>query len=72
MPHYAARFAAALTVRENVLNIALRAAYANGNFPNTLPSDLAGIPDWLTTNANQELMFSLFMRIKAAAILPKT
>ena len=44
MPDHAG-FAAALTVREHVLNTALTAAHANGTFPNTLKRDLPGGPE---------------------------
>ena len=37
-------FAAAVTVREDVLRIALLAAYANGSFPKSLNADLPGGP----------------------------
>jgi hypothetical protein len=43
MPDHA-DFAAAVTVREHVLNVALLAAYANGSFPKTLEADLPGGP----------------------------
>lgn len=43
MPDHAG-FAAAATVREHVLNVALLAAYANGSFPKALKADLPGGP----------------------------
>lgn len=43
MPDHAG-FAAAVTVREHVLGVALQAAYANGSFPKTLKADLPGGP----------------------------
>lgn len=39
-----AGFAAAVTVREQVLNVALLAAYGNGSFPRQLKADLPGGP----------------------------
>ena len=39
-----AGFAAAVTVREQVLNVALLAAYGNGSFPRELKADLPGGP----------------------------
>jgi len=39
-----AGFAAAVTVREHVLDVALLAAYANGSFPTRLTADLPGDP----------------------------
>jgi hypothetical protein len=39
-----AGFAAAVTVREHVLKVALQAAYANGSFPKVLKADLPGDP----------------------------
>ncbi len=43
MPDHAG-FAAAVTVREHALNVALLAAYANGSFPKVLKADLPGGP----------------------------
>lgn len=43
MPDHAG-FAAAVTVREHTLNVALLAAYANGSFPKVLVADLPGGP----------------------------
>jgi hypothetical protein len=45
-----AGFAAAVTVREHVLDIALQAAYANGSFPRTLAADLPGDPPGVRTD----------------------
>ena len=49
MPDHAG-FAAAVTVRENVLNVALLAAYSNGSFPKVLEADLPGGPPDVATN----------------------
>ncbi len=43
MPDHAG-FAAAVTVREHALNVALLAAYANGTFSKQLQRDLLGGP----------------------------
>ena len=45
-----AGFAAAVTVREQVLKTALLAAYANGSFPTVLATDLPGGPPEVATN----------------------
>jgi hypothetical protein len=45
-----AGFAAAVTVREQVLKTALLAAYANGSFPTTLTADLPGGPPEVATD----------------------
>lgn len=45
-----AGFAAAVTVREHVLDIAVHAAYANGSFPRMLAADLPGGPPEVATN----------------------
>ena len=45
-----ADFAAAVTVREHVLNVALLAAYANGSFPKVLAANLPGGPPEVAAN----------------------
>lgn len=45
-----AGFAAAVTVREHALRVALQAAYANGTFPRTLAVDLPGGPPGVFTD----------------------
>jgi hypothetical protein len=45
-----ADFAAAVTVREHVLNVALLAAYANGSFPKVLSANLPGGPPEIAAN----------------------
>jgi hypothetical protein len=45
-----ADFAAAVTVREHVLNTALLAAYANGSFPQLFQADLPGGPPEVAAN----------------------
>lgn len=49
MPDHAG-FAAAVTVREDVLNVVLLAAYANGSFPKVLEADLPGGPPDVAAN----------------------
>lgn len=49
MPDHAG-FAAAVTVREHVLSVALLAAYANGSFPKVLATDLPGGPPEVAAN----------------------
>jgi hypothetical protein len=45
-----AGFAAAVTVREHALSVALLAAYANGSFPQVLEGDLPGGPPEVAAN----------------------
>lgn len=49
MPDHAG-FAGAVTIRENVLNIALLSAYANGSFPTVLAGSIPGGPPSVTAN----------------------
>ncbi|MCB0553458.1 MAG: hypothetical protein KDD02_07890 [Phaeodactylibacter sp.] len=49
MPNHAG-FAAAVTVREQTLKVAMLAAYANGSFPKMLVANLPGGPPTIATN----------------------